>query len=434
MRELLNKFFIWLREPDPDTILIKLWREKRDRDKVIERIEAKRQAEEYRQKVKEQAYLLWEADGKQEGKDEYYWKLAVDKVKGNNISCIYQIYYWVEKHILEPSDAWIKRQASISILSQLAILATIIAFIGSENAKRNDEVFAAWTTITTSEGQSGSGGRIEALEFLNSRPLKFPWIGWTEEDWFWDEGNEECRFKRLLGLRWERQPLVALSAPEGAYLRKIHLCGALLDRANLQDADLTEANLQGANLYLANLQDANLFEANLQGALLHRVNLQGAYLVGAKFKKADLEKASLQHVFLFGVNLQGANLYLANLQGASLSGVNLQGALLHRVNLQDADLQKANLQDAFLVEAYLQGANLNGANLQGAFLGNPWRVIELNFKQIKLACNWDKAVYKFEWNEEEQTFVALEPHNTNYIEELRNDTISDPQYPIDCSW
>ncbi len=149
MRELLNKFFIWLRKPDPDTILIKLWRKKRDRDKAIEVIEAKRQAEEYRQKVKEQAYLLWEADGKQEGKDEYYWKLAVDKVKGHNIPCIYQIYYWVEKHILESSDAWIKRQASISILSQLAILAAIIGFIGSEETRHNNEIFNAWQTITT---------------------------------------------------------------------------------------------------------------------------------------------------------------------------------------------------------------------------------------------------------------------------------------------
>ena len=109
MREFLNKFFIWLRKPDSDTILIKLWRKKRDRDKAIEGIEAKRQAEEYRQQVKEQAYLLWEVGGKQEGKDEYYWNLALDKVKSNNIPCIYQFYYWVEKYILEPSDAWIKR-------------------------------------------------------------------------------------------------------------------------------------------------------------------------------------------------------------------------------------------------------------------------------------------------------------------------------------
>ena len=35
-------------------------------------------AEEHKPKIQEQAYLLWEADGKPEGKDGYYWKLAVD--------------------------------------------------------------------------------------------------------------------------------------------------------------------------------------------------------------------------------------------------------------------------------------------------------------------------------------------------------------------
>ncbi len=36
----------------------------------IRRIEAQQAAEERRQQVQEQAYLLWEADGKPEGKDD----------------------------------------------------------------------------------------------------------------------------------------------------------------------------------------------------------------------------------------------------------------------------------------------------------------------------------------------------------------------------
>ena len=96
--------------------------------------------------------------------------------------------------------------------------------------------------ITTAKGQSGSGGRIEALEFLNSRPWRFPWIGWTEKDWYWDERDEKCKLKRLIGRRWERQPLVGLSAPNNAYLRNIHLCGADLEFAELQRAYLGFAN------------------------------------------------------------------------------------------------------------------------------------------------------------------------------------------------
>ncbi len=156
MRELLNKLWICLRKPDSDIVLIKLWRKKRDRDNAIKEIEAKRQAEEYRQKVQEQAYLLWEADGKPEGRDVYYWKLAVDKVKGKNVPILYKPYYFLEKRILEPMDAWISKQAFFTIAAQLAILAAIIAFIGTEQTRRNNEIFNAWQTITSAEGQSGS--------------------------------------------------------------------------------------------------------------------------------------------------------------------------------------------------------------------------------------------------------------------------------------
>ena len=54
---------------------------KRTRDKVLQRIKAKQQTEEDRQKIEKEAYLLWEADGKSEGKDDYYWTLATYKIK-----------------------------------------------------------------------------------------------------------------------------------------------------------------------------------------------------------------------------------------------------------------------------------------------------------------------------------------------------------------
>ncbi len=75
----------------------------RKRIEDIKRIEAQQAAEEHRQKVQEEAYLLWEADGKPEGKDDYYWKLATDKVKGKNVPALYKPYYFLEKRILEPS-------------------------------------------------------------------------------------------------------------------------------------------------------------------------------------------------------------------------------------------------------------------------------------------------------------------------------------------
>ncbi len=165
MKRLFTNFITWLKTQNPDTTLVKLWNRKKTRDKVLKKIKAKEQTEKFRQKVEKEAYFLWEADGKPEGKEKYYWQLAIDKIKGKNIPIIYKPYYVLEKLILEPVDSWISRQAFFTILGRLgnlAIIAALVAFIFGEEVRRNNEVFAAWTTITTAHEQSGSGGRIKA--------------------------------------------------------------------------------------------------------------------------------------------------------------------------------------------------------------------------------------------------------------------------------
>ncbi len=160
------KLVNWFKNTAPDTTLLKLWKRKRDRDKIIQNIEAKKQAEESEKIIEKEAYLLWEADGKPEGKDKYYWELAENKIKGNYLPTIYKPYYLLEKRVLEPSDEWISRQAFFTILGRLgnlALIAAVLAFIFGENIRRNNEVFSAWTTITTAHEQPGSGGRIKAL-------------------------------------------------------------------------------------------------------------------------------------------------------------------------------------------------------------------------------------------------------------------------------
>ena len=330
MKKLFKDFLTWFKDPDPDTVLLKFWQRKRTRGKIIHKLETKQQAEKYRQTVAKQAYLLWEADGKPDGKEDYYWKLAINQIEGNNFPAIYQPYYKLEKRILEPVDAWIDKQAFFAILGKLGNLAVVVAivtFVFGENVRRNNEVFAAWQTITSAHGQSGSGGRIKALEFLNSRPLRFPWIGWAK-DLFWDEKAEECKEKLVFGRRWQREPLVGLSAPNKAYLGKIRLCDADLHSANLQQAILVRANLQDTELRRVNFQEANLVQANLQQAILVRANLQEANLYLANLQQAYLDEANLQQAYLDEANLQDANLDSANLQDASLTFANLQQAIL----------------------------------------------------------------------------------------------------------
>ncbi|MBD2597443.1 pentapeptide repeat-containing protein [Nostoc spongiaeforme FACHB-130] len=360
-KNLFNEFLTWLWEPNSDRTLVKWLKVKEVRSRQIAeeenraRIKQKSEAEkEYRKNIEKEAYLLWEADGKPEGKDNYYWIKAIEKITEKNVPGIYKPYYWLEKRILEPSEAWMSKQALFSILERLGylvILVAVIEFIGGQQVRRNNEVFTAWQTITNvdSEKQSGSGGRKEALEFLNSRPLRFPWIGWTDEDWYWDEQDKKCEQKRLFGLRWERQSLQGLSAPN-AYLQGIRLCGA-----NLVSANLVQAHLEGTDLW--------------------------------------------------DVNLGGAGLKLASFEGANLT--------------------EAHLQYAFWSEANLKGANLKGANLSYPQ--------SLTREQIKLACNWERAIYKSYYDSNKKQWVVDEVANQQYIEQLKQDKASDLQEPVDCT-
>ncbi len=176
--------------------------------------------------------------------------------------------------------------------------------------------------------------------------------------------------------------------------------GLNLYKVKLQKANLWGANIQQANLGGANLQRANLWETNLQQASLFRANLQRASLFRANLQQASLFRANFQQAYLFRANLQQANLEEANLQQAYLVAANLQQADLEEANLQQANLRAANLQQAFLVGAK-----------------------NLNHQQIKSACFWEQAIYKFEDKE-----------NKQFIEELKQDKKSDTKRPIDCGF
>lgn len=231
--------------------------------------------QEYSQLKKE---LLQDNDNNQESSNQ------------NKVPKCLKPFYWIEKRVLEPIDSWISRQAFVTILGRIGNLTLIVAlfsFILGGQMRRNNQVFTAWQTITSAYKQGGSGGRIKALEFLNSRPWRFPWIGWTEKDWYWN--GEECKYKHLLGLRWQREPLDGISVPNG-FLANIHLCGA----------ELREANLSNVSLYKANLNHANLLGANLDNANLRKANLNHADLLGANLNDALLGRANLNNAILRG--------------------------------------------------------------------------------------------------------------------------------------
>ena len=163
-----------------------------------------------------------------------------------------------------------------------------------------------------------------------------------------------------------------------------------LQRLVEKNISLKKLDLQKANLGYANLQESHLGEANLQESHLGDANLQKANLIRAKLQKANLEEAKLQK--------------------ANLGYANLQEARLWKANLQEARLWKANLQESHL-----------------------WKAKNLTHKQIKSACNWEKGIYKGQWNSEKGLAETIEPDNTNFIEDLKKDKSSDPKKAPDCS-
>ena len=91
----------------------------------------------------------------------------------------------------------------------------------------------------------------------------------------------------------------------------------------------------------------------------------------------------------------------------SLNNANIRGAYLSLVNLRGADLVRVNLSDT---------KNLTN-------------------QQIKQACFWEEAIYKgVFFDSKKGTWGAIEPDNTNYIEELKQDKVSNPNKLPDCSF
>ena len=228
-------------------------------------------------------------------------------------------------------------------------------------------------------------------------------------------------------------------------LRSSNFYGADLSNANLSNTNLSGAYLSTdlsddpsketkpikTNLIKANLSSANLSSANLSGS-----NLSGANLSGADLSSADLSSTDLSYVYLRIANLSstnllnaklyGADLYRANLSNANLSSANLSSADLYRANLSSANLSSANLSDANLSDANLSSADLSSAdlsntnvfntNLSGANLIN---TRNLTNSQIKSAYSWKKAIYKGNYNKEQDKWIIDEEANRKYIEQLK---------------
>ena len=240
-------------------------------------------------------------------------------------------FLWLE-WLTEWIVHWLSRWAFIDLVKLIAGLSIVWAAIdyvtsGAERGRAREDQrkakhYQAWQAINTARGQSGSGGRIDALEDLNR---------------------------------------------DGVSLASVDLSSAWMRGIRLPAANLMAAGMESATLIEADLRDANLFGASLKGANLTKANLRNAVLVGADLRKA----------MLLGADLRGAKLTGAKLDDSVLFFADLREAYLVRATLTGANLDLANLRSANLSEANFRAASFGGADLQGAILDKAvnWREI-----------------------------------------------------------
>ena len=301
---------------------------------------------------------------KRPGDQNTDWETAEKIIKNPVRKVLYRChrpFIRLEKNTWEPLLSWANNQALLSLLGLVGNIGLIIAvatYIGSEKQRRNAEVLNAWQTITSAHGQAGSGGRIQALEFLNASPganwrRKFPWVCaplslclWPAESLAGVDLSVDGFNSGVSNSQSElNEKDKDVEGDSSVYLKGIQLPGADLRNANLEGADLSFTNLEGADLWNANLEGAELGFANLEGANLRNANLEGAELIVT--------------------NLEGANLSFANLEGADLMATNLEGANLSFANLKESDWSfTPQMIEYIILSLQTEGTNLEGADLQ----------------------------------------------------------------------
>ena len=197
---------------------------------------------------------------------------------------------------------------------RFTVLVAVIIYFMEAPDRRKQKHYQAWQVINTAQGQTGSGGRVEALEELH------------EDD----------------------VPLVALNV-QGAYLQ-----GLRLPNANLHRSDMKNADLRNCDLHDANLEDAILESANFRDADLRRVKL-----IDASLTDSDLTGANLE-----GANLSGADLRNADIADIKWTGIaGISGANIHGVDhAPDGFIAWAMKNGAISVEGTDAGATTKSAD------------------------------------------------------------------------
>src|SRR6516162_322797 len=197
-------------------------------------------------------------------------------------------FYGVE-WALQWISYWLGGWAFVEVLEYLgtlSLLLAVVAYFSERGNRLKRKHYMAWQVINSAQSKGGSGGRIDALEELNSDGV----------------------------------PLVGVDVSD-AFLQGIDLGGADLLRANLRGADVRRGNLSKSRLEYADLSSANFRGASFRSADLQNASLEDADLNGADLSDSDLEGANLSKADLRTADLSDckwgkiSNIKLANILG-----------------------------------------------------------------------------------------------------------------------
>jgi len=174
----------------------------------------------------------------------------------------------------------------LEYLSSFGVLIAVVFYFSESGDRLKQKHYQAWQVINTAQGKGGNGGRIDALQELNT----------------------------------DRIPLVGVDV-SGAFLQGVHLRAAGLSRCNFAGADLRNSDFDSADM-----SDGNLRGANFRGSALRSVEFYDADLTDADLWGADLSGADLARTTLVRADLSRTN--LANLKWSGirdLNGTNIFG-------------------------------------------------------------------------------------------------------------
>ncbi len=245
------------------------------------------------------------------------------------------------------------------MLGLAAVGVALLTYVDEFHNRTKTRHSSAWQVINSAQGQTGSGGRIQALEELSADHVPLDGVN--------------VSFAWLQKLRLPR-----------AQLRGAFFVASELDSASFRQAVLFAARFDHASLIKADFSDAFLATASFVRANMTEADFQRSYLSRAVLDSAILRRAMLQDADLVGAHLRGSDLWGADLRRAklgdtsdvvvrSLAGsTHLEGSILWNARLDSTDVLGAHFDSVQFSGASLRGlrnwrsiASLHGANIYG---------------------------------------------------------------------